>query len=84
MLHNMTGRSFSPIKQPGLLFILIPILVIVVGGLDGEAEKWFIRTLTLLAFGSFYLRMGCLGRQYCDYANRKFFLRETEKVDKSN
>ena len=75
MLHNMSRRKYSPVINPSILYLLIPICVIVLCGLDGVAELYLIRFFTLLSFCSFYFRMAVLGRQYCDFSGRSFWFR---------
>ena len=82
MLHNMTGRRFSPL-QPALLLLLIPIVLILGLSLNGAAEDLLIKGVALFAFLSFYVRMSIICRQYVDFANRTFFFRQTNYVDKS-
>ena len=69
MLHNMTGRKFSPL-QPALLILLIPSILILGFGLDGAVEKNLIRAITAFAFFGFYVKMSIICKQYIDFANR--------------
>jgi len=69
MLHNMTGRKFSPL-QPALLIILIPSILILGFGLDGAVEEYLIKAITLFSFLGFYVKMSIICKQYVDFANR--------------
>ena len=82
MLHNMTGRRFSPL-QPALLLLLLPIVLVIGCGLEGTAEDLLIKGVALLSFVSFYVRMAIICKQYIDFANRTFFIRQVTYIDKS-
>ena len=42
MMHNMTRRKFNPVFQKGLLFIIIPLALILILGLDGQVEQFIV------------------------------------------
>ena len=73
MLHSMTRRKFNPVLQKGLLFALVPIVVIIGLGLDGQAEKLIIQGATVLSFLNFSSRVAFVSKQYYDYSNRSFW-----------
>jgi hypothetical protein len=62
MMHNMTRRKFNPLLQKGLLFIIIPLALILILGLDGQVEQFIIRITTLLACLNFPIKIGLLSR----------------------
>ena len=62
MMHNMTRRKFNPMLQKGLLFIIIPLVLILIFGLDGQIEQFIIRIATLMACLNFPIKIGLLSK----------------------
>ena len=62
MMHNMTRRKFNPMLQKGLLFIIIPLVLILIFGLDGQFEQSIIRIATLMACLNFPIKIGLLSK----------------------
>ena len=66
MLHNMTGKPFSPL-QPMLLVPLAPLVAYHMG-VTGEAERLLPQVLTLLVWIIFIVKMTIIGTQWTDFA----------------
>ena len=62
MLHNMTHRKFHPVLQKDLLFILIPLLMILGFGLEGQIEQLIVQVATVMAFFNFIIKMAIISK----------------------
>ena len=73
MMNTMAGKRFTPMQQPVIGLLLVPLVAYHGFGASSELEQWLCRALTVLAFLYFYGRIAILAIQWCDYADTPFF-----------